>query len=146
LIQIQNSDLKHKPTALLPRFDLPLNWSKVTLENLVSLLKDGTHNPPARVKDGIPLLASESIHDGIVDFNKGATYISEQDYKEIHRSFEVKREDLLLTIVGTLGRVAIVNTDDKFSIQRSVALIEPMIKYCQCFFTILFRPTISNSN
>lgn len=77
-------------------------WVEETLENLLVMLNDGTHNLPPRISKGTPLLASENIHDGIIDFVKSTSYISEKDYNELHKTYEILPNDLLLTIVGTI--------------------------------------------
>ena len=97
-------------------------WFEEKLGNLLIILKDGTHNPPDRKSKGIPLLASESIHDGIIDFKKG-NYISEKDYFILQKKYKISINDLLLTIVGTIGRVSMVNEKIPFSVQRSVAIL-----------------------
>ena len=83
-------------------------WVEETLEDLLITLKDGTHNLPPRISKGIPLLASENVHDGIIDFAKSTSYISENDYNELHKTYEILPNDLLLIIVGTIGRVSLV--------------------------------------
>ena len=98
-------------------------WIEDFLGLLLLLLKDGTHNPPKRISKGIPLLASENIHDGEIDFEKSSSYISEQDYKELQKQYHISKMDLLLTIVGTIGRVSLVKQESKFSVQRSVAIL-----------------------
>lgn len=118
--------MKPQQIQLKPRFfkiEIPGDWKCMELKNLVDLLKDGTHNPPPRVDDGIPLLSSENIHDGIVDFEKNVSYIQQSDFEEIHKKYSIQKNDIFLTIVGSIGRTSIVNFDKKFSIQRSVALL-----------------------
>jgi type I restriction enzyme S subunit len=120
--------------------EIPEEWNIKKLIELLSLLKDGTHTPPSRVIEGIPLLSAEGIHDGIIDFQKGLTYITQKDYNEIHKKYEIKKNDLLLTIVGTLGRVSLVHTlDKKFSVQRSVSIIRPNKDILPIFLYYFFQ-------
>lgn len=116
---------KLKKIELLPRYFneyKPEGWKHEKLANLLTILTDGTHDPPPRVESGIPLLASNNIHDGIIDFKDDISYVSEDDYLKMHKNYEISIDDLLLTTVGTLGRVSKVKTKTRFSIQRSVAL------------------------
>ena len=87
------------------------------------MLKDGTHNPPDEVETGIPLLTAENIHDGLIDYEKKYWCISKDAYLEMHKKYEIQPNDLLLTIVGTLGRVSQVKDNKRFSVQRSVAIL-----------------------
>ena len=119
------------------KYKIPNEWKVEKLKNLLSLLKDGTHNPPERTKKGIRLLSSEHVHDGILDFEKSVSFISNEDYKEMHKKYEIFPQDILLTIIGaSIGRVAIVpKIQEKFSVQRSVAIFRPNEKI---FFNYLY--------
>lgn len=107
------------------RFNVQKNgWTVSELENVTTLIKDGTHGTHIRQERGIPLLSAKDISkNGKIILDQNPSLISEQDYLSIHSSYEIKINDLLLTVVGTLGRCAICNITDKFSIQRSVAVI-----------------------
>ena len=102
---------------------IPEEWASSDLENSLNLLKDGTHNPPPRTITGIPLLSSEDIHNGIIDFEKDTSFISKEDYSEMQRKYEITINDILLTVVGTLGRASLVRNNKKFAVQRSVAIL-----------------------
>nr|WP_241879548.1 hypothetical protein [Psychrobacter sp. PraFG1]UNK06364.1 hypothetical protein MN210_07485 [Psychrobacter sp. PraFG1] len=54
-----------------------------------------------------------------VDFDD-APRISEEDYNKIHAKYTIKSGDILLTVVGTLGRVAIVPDElvEKFTTKK----------------------------
>lgn len=51
------------------------------------------------------------------------TYISEADFEKVKKRYNPKPNDLVLTCVGTIGRVALVPQDFIFSADRSLALI-----------------------
>lgn len=101
------------------------NWKWVSLKSCTEFIKDGTHGTHKRVSQGIPLLSAINIEkDGTINFQKSSSYISQEDYKFIHKKYEIKVNDILLTVVGTLGRKALVKPQHpKFSLQRSVAII-----------------------
>ncbi|WP_349398521.1 hypothetical protein, partial [Clostridium perfringens] len=50
-------------------------------------------------------------------------FISYDDYYKMHNNYEIEKGDILMTIVGTIGRTAIVECDYKFTVQRSVAIL-----------------------
>jgi type I restriction enzyme S subunit len=129
------------------RYDLPKGWIWTTLEDISFKLTDGSHNPPKKKEDGIPMLSARNIEYYNINFNKDVRYINQEDYRlEIQRT-NIEKGDILLTIVGSIGRVALVDNDKKFAIQRSVALIKPVLvsgkylmyylssPFCQKFFT-----------
>jgi type I restriction enzyme, S subunit len=100
-----------------------LFWKKEKLGTVLTLLKDGTHNPPKRTDSGVPMLSALNINNGRINFNKDISFISKEDYEEMHKKYEITKNDILMTIVGTLGRVAIVKSQTKkFTVQRSVAI------------------------
>jgi type I restriction enzyme, S subunit len=105
---------------------IPKGWEVRSLGDCLALLKDGSHNPPKRVKEGVRFLAGATdIKHFNVDFAK-CTYISQVDYIAMHRKWSVQEGDVLLTIVGTVGNVALVSPDDPpFSLQRSIAVLRP---------------------
>ncbi|WP_400254139.1 restriction endonuclease subunit S [Methanobrevibacter smithii] len=72
---------------------------------------------------GIPLLSAKDIFDGKININENSRLISIDDYNTIHKNYELTKGDILLTIVGTIGRTAMVNMDEKFTLQRSVAIL-----------------------
>jgi len=99
-------------------------WQVKPLQAVTTLIKDGTHGSHERVSSGVPLLSAKNITaHGTISLDESDSRISERDYRFIHSSYELKLNDILLTVVGTLGRSALVSGVDKFTIQRSVAVI-----------------------
>jgi type I restriction enzyme S subunit len=105
---------------------IPKHWDVKRLKHTCSVIKDGTHQPPQRTENGFPLLSVRNIIDGKFVNLEDDSLISEQDFKELQRSFIVQENDVLLAIVGaTLGKVAIVEEMPPFTIQRSLAFFRP---------------------
>lgn len=103
--------------------EIPIKWSIENLGNVLTLLKDGTHNPPKAQDKGIPMLSAENIFNHRVNFGIREKFISLEDYNNMHKKYEIETNDILLTIVGTIGRTAIVDKGCKFTVQRSVAIL-----------------------
>lgn len=105
---------------------IPEDWEEGELVNHLDLLKDGTHNPPKRVNKGIKFIAGASdLTYRNIDFSK-CTFITEEEYNKLHKFYKLKEGDILLTIVGTVGNVAIIQKEDlPFSLQRSIAILRP---------------------
>ena len=103
---------------------LPDGWIKLPLISCCSLIKDGTHGTHKRLNTGIPLLSAKNITEsGNIFWDESDSFISEIEYKTIHSKYELENDDLLLTVVGTLGRRALVKKNYCFTIQRSVAVL-----------------------
>ena len=91
--------------------EIPEGWEVKRLGKSVEVLKDGTHNPPARVENGIPLLTGTMFGENFLDYTK-ATYISKEDYLAIHSKYQPLKNDIIITKIGTLGNVNILRDID----------------------------------
>ncbi len=104
---------------------LPVGWTHASLAELTDKLVDGSHNPPPKASTGKPMLSARNIADGRVNFDDYRLIDSEHFDLENRRT-NVTSGDVLLTIVGTIGRSAVVPTNvENFTLQRSVAVMTP---------------------
>lgn len=89
-------------------------------------ITDGSHNPPSGVEQSEYLmLSSKNIDDDFITLDS-PRFLSHSDYIAENKRTTVSKGDLLMTIVGTIGRVAIVPEELKgICLQRSVAVIKP---------------------
>jgi type I restriction enzyme S subunit len=115
----------HKEYKQTPIGTIPKTWQVTTTSDVTLFIKDGTHTPPRRVENGIPLFSAQNIVDGKIVRTNEDTYITEEEYWKIHTKYEIQKNDVLLTIVGTIGNTAIVDVDYRFTLQRSVAIFRP---------------------
>lgn len=79
------------------------------LKELCASISDGEHSAIPRQKDsGVRYLYGRNIKDGIVNFdpNTDSSYITETNYQKFTR-IHLKENDILLTIVGTIGKTAL---------------------------------------
>ncbi len=107
---------------------LPDGWIWTTLELVSKNITDGSHNPPGKQDSGIPMLSARNIENGKITFDE-VRYISERDYEYENQRARIEAGDVLLTIVATIGRSAIIPVpiQQRFALQRSVAAIKPLI-------------------
>lgn len=116
--------LSHIPSENIPT-DLPKNWAVVKLGIVSTKLTDGSHNPPVDAGMGFPMLSSQNINFGKVDFSNPSRFVTAEDFDKENSRTLIEYDDVLLTIVGTIGRAAVVpHTAPKFVLQRSVAVIK----------------------
>ena len=89
-------------------------------------ITDGSHNPPSGVEQSEYLmLSSKKIDDDFITLDS-PRFLSHSDYIAENNRTTVCEGDLLMTIVGTIGRVAIVPKElNGICLQRSVAVIKP---------------------
>ncbi|HBO46335.1 MAG TPA: restriction endonuclease subunit S, partial [Planctomycetaceae bacterium] len=115
-----------KPSGIDWLGDVPEHWEIVPLKRSCVLVRDGTHLPPPRVSEGIPLLSVRNIVKGKFVLRDDDSMISAVDYDALSQSFVPQCGDVLLAIVGaTMGKVAIVPKMERFHIQRSLAILRP---------------------
>lgn len=107
-------------------FTIPDKWKWVQLDDIAIKISDGTHNPPPNAGSGIPVLSAKNIDEqGNLQFGEVSRWAQESDWVLESQKISIKPNDVLLTIVGSIGRAAVVTTDAKFILQRSVAIIKP---------------------
>jgi len=114
-------------------------WEQCKLGQTLDFLKDGTHGTHKDADIGPLLLSAKNIKNGTIEIDrKSERIISQKDYDNIHSTFSLKRNDVLLTIVGTIGECAILKDPDNITFQRSVAFLRPNIKLDSSFlYTII---------
>ena len=101
-------------------------WEQRKLGEVLSLLKDGTHGTHQNSDEGVYLLSAKNIKNGqIVIDEETDRKISIEEYETIHSNFKLKKDDVLLTIVGSIGETAILKNPDIATFQRSVAFLRP---------------------
>jgi type I restriction enzyme, S subunit len=55
--------------ALEDRNNLPEGWIRIVLQEAVSRIADGSHNPPKKEAIGIPMLSARNIENGQIKFD-----------------------------------------------------------------------------
>lgn len=89
-------------------------------------ITDGSHNPPAAIEESKYLMiSSKNIDDDCITLTN-PRYLSKKDFETENKRTNISVNDLLVTIVGTIGRVAIVPDNLRnICAQRSVAVLKP---------------------
>lgn len=86
---------------------IPKGWEIKPFQSIVSV-KDGTHSSPKVAEVGYALVTSRHLKNGYLDFD--STYlISEQDFHEVNKRSKVDKNDILITMIGTVGNLFFVD-------------------------------------
>lgn len=112
LIQIDTSDLP----------ELPGGWCWVTTTDICASVRDGTHDTPKYLPQGIPFITSKNLKEEGLDFST-AKYISIEDHNKFSIRSGVGKGDILFAMIGTIGNPVVVRTNKIFSI-KNVALFK----------------------
>lgn len=100
----------------------------VTIDDVCSLIKDGTHQTPQYTEDkesGYKFLSSKDVMSQKIDWT-GIKYIPSELHEKLYATIRPQRNDVLMSKNGVNYGVAAVNdTDDVFDIYVSLALLRP---------------------
>jgi len=98
-----------------------ITFHNIRLGDVIDI-RDGTHDTPQYVEQGMPLITSKNLTDSGLCFSD-INFISEENHKEISKRSAVERGDILYGMIGTIGKPTLVDTDREFSI-KNVALFK----------------------
>lgn len=101
------------------------------IKDICTSVTDGSHNPPQGIaKSEYMMLSSKNVFDDEITFDE-PRFLSEKDFEREHMRTKVAVGDVLLTIVGTVGRAATVDENmPAFALQRSVAVLHTKSDVC----------------
>ena len=114
-----------------PTIEFDPSWEEVELIEISNKITDGSHNPPKeKIGGSFKMLSSKNIQNNKIIF-KDFREIDEESFEKEDKRTKISEGDVLLTIVGTIGRTAVIeNNIDRFTLQRSVAVIKLQLDKC----------------
>jgi len=120
-----DASVKLKPSGVEWLGDVPEHWDTLPLKRIVAIpVTDGPHETPEILDEGIPFISAEAIRDNKIDFNRKRGFISESEHRRFCLKYHPKRGDIYMIKSGaTTGNLAIVETDEEFSIWSPLAVI-----------------------
>ena len=96
---------------------LPVTWQPVEAQQFCKKVADGTHDSPKKQESGKLLITSKNIKDSRLDV-ESAYHISFDDYIEVNRRSKVDQWDVLLSMIGTVGEVCLIDEEPDFAIKN----------------------------
>lgn len=88
-----------------------MNLEYIKAKTFCKHITDGTHDSPKYVNFGYHLVTSRFIKNNKVNLEL-SPYISEFDYNKINLRSKIEINDILFSMIGTVGEVALVKSDD----------------------------------
>lgn len=101
-------------------------WTYKKLGEVCYKITDGSHNPPQGIEHSNNImLSSQNVQNGFLDMT-AVRYLSDEDFEIENKRTDASKGDVLLTIVGTIGRTCVLKGDEgNITFQRSVAILKP---------------------
>lgn len=109
-------------------FQIPSNWIWCKLDDLCTIITDGTHQTPSYKENGRPFISAQHVKPFIFSPEEHK-YVSEEAYQECIKSGKPEKDDILVTRVGAIGEATVIDVDMEFAYYVSVGLLKPFKEY-----------------
>ena len=151
VIQMRKEELSALDDLIKARFvemfgtlqDNRNGYDIVTIEEVCSMIKDGTHQTPTYTEDtenGYKFLSSKDVMTQKIDWTD-IKYIPADLHEKLYATIQPQRNDILMSKNGVNYGVAAINdTDEVFDIYVSLALLRPT----EVINPVYFRCVINN--
>lgn len=101
---------------------IPKGWAWPSWDQVSDWVTYGFTRPMPHVRRGIPIITAKHVKAGKIDF-QDTDFTTRAAYDKLSAKDRPQRGDILITKDGTIGRAAVVETEAKFCINQSVAVI-----------------------
>ncbi len=101
--------------------DFDEKWIYQKLGDITKDIRDGTHQTPTYVKNGIPFYSVENITNNNFTNTK---YISKKEHQKLTKSFKIEKNDILMTRIGSIGDCKLIDWDVNASFYVSLSLLK----------------------
>ncbi len=151
IIKLQEEQLINLDNLIKSRFvemfgtlqDNRNRYDIVAIEEVCSMIKDGTHQTPTYTEDtenGYKFLSSKDVMTQKIDWTD-VKYIPSELHEKLYATIHPRRNDILMSKNGVNYGVAAINdTDEVFDIYVSLALLRPT----EVIDPVYFRCVINN--
>lgn len=93
-------------------------WEEKTLGEIAEIF-DGVHQTPKYTEEGIKFVSVENI-ENLIGSKK---YIYKDAFEKNYKNNIPKKNDIFMTRIGDVGRVALIETDEQLAFYVSLALV-----------------------
>ena len=141
LLQRQNQTLEQMVATLFRKWfieEAKEDWEEVTIGDLCNIVTKGT-TPKSFTTLGVNFIKAESLSGNGAFIKNKFAYISEEVHFNSLKRSVLQKGDLLFSIAGTIGRVAIVTEDIlPANTNQALAILRPReINYSNFIYCIL---------
>ncbi len=125
-----------------------MQMRKYKLGEICENITDGEHGTVVDSPDGeYFLLSNKNIVDGKIVINTTTDRrIDKQTFEKINKRTKLEKNDVLISTVGTLGKLCIIEDNLNYTVQRSVGIIKPNQEKLKSIFLKYLLMTDSYQN
>jgi type I restriction enzyme S subunit len=119
LLHRQNKTLEQLAETLFRQWfveEAEESWEVKKISEIIEV-RDGTHDSPKQKETGKYLITSKHLKPTGIDF-ESAYKISEQDFIEVNKRSKVDKDDILFSMIGTLGLIHFVTDEPNYAIKN----------------------------
>ena len=119
-------------------FAVPAGWLFSHMQDLCSLITDGTHQTPKYSDVGRPFISAQCVKP-FRFIPDNCRYVSEEHYQNYIKNRKPVFGDVLLSRVGAgIGEAAKIDTDLEFAIYVSTGLLKPFKEFILSDYLVLW--------
>jgi type I restriction enzyme S subunit len=139
LLHRQNTTLESMAETLFRQWfveEAKEDWEEKLITDLFEV-RDGTHDSPKQKEFGKRLITSKHLSPNEIDFNS-AYYISEEDYENVNKRSKVDKDDILFSMIGTIGIIYLEQSDRIDYAIKNIGLFKTSQNTIWKYFTFLW--------
>jgi len=124
---INDNLLQQAQVIFMHKFGDNTSVTSATIADIALNVTDGVHNTVKDDPEGQYLLLScKNIKGGLLSIGASERKINSETFEKLRRRTKLAKGDILISSVGTVGELLLLNTDPKnYEFQRSVAIVKP---------------------
>ena len=111
-------------------------WEEIKITDLFEV-RDGTHDSPKQKEFGKKLITSKHLSKHSIDFSS-AYYISEEDFDQINKRSKVDTDDILFSMIGTIGIIYLEQSNDINYAIKNIGLFKTAQNPKWKYYTVLW--------
>ena len=103
-------------------YELPKEWTWCRLGDISQTISDGVHYAPAYLEKGVPCISAKDVYNHKINL-KNCNYVSNEEYSSQKNKFNLRKNSLLVTKSGSIGRTAIFDGSYALYLVESIGVI-----------------------
>lgn len=137
---------KEKPFAPIIEdekpYELPKGWEWVRLTELTLKITDGEHLSPIKTTNGMPLVSAKDVKSDGIDLSD-THFVKFEDGISFRQRCNPEHGDILICSRGTIGRCALIKTEEIFCLMGSVILLKNSEEYRAEYLTRYLQTSLA---